>query len=517
MSVLLKNNIRTKLAADINTTDTSISVDTGTGSDFPVLGPSDWFYITVVEKNSLGIYPEVLEIMKVTAVSGDTLTVERGVDGTSAISATIGDIIEMRLTNSTLVDLNKKTDKRIYLDEVILAMSGQAYPTSTSELRSRNQKFAPLLLDQWDAIWGPSVKCKILNTTTDDEYDGLKFTTLNDIITWLNDNTPGGVSAHNMILLPYDEIDNSIPHITKMNGFNRSFYALKGKLRYTVAGTGSAIHANDQMLDACADMYNNVHGPATPVASTDGSNLLGTIWVGNAKKNKYGYFGFDKIFDSYSIYFPYGTGNSRYAYNDTDKAYVSANDGWGGGAGRYIKSTLPQYLVFNTPSSYYVLDDLINDRKSINEDMNNGASVLAIIGVEDESDNKKKAIVVRPMGIDTIVTNLFDWSKYDLEIVYSNSDMQNYVYIKRLTSSDFDSNTDMDTATSRLRITSNKWLCTCNDNMATKWSPERKPHTVRFRLRDKSTGKVGELSYSGIVTERRRHRMFRVSTIKSFI
>jgi hypothetical protein len=99
MGVKLANNAFTTLAAGITPSDTSLTVDTGTGSRFPVLLPGDYFYVTLVNPANQ------TEIMKCTDRSGDILTVQRGRESTIARAFNVGDRIEMRVTAQTLLDV----------------------------------------------------------------------------------------------------------------------------------------------------------------------------------------------------------------------------------------------------------------------------------------------------------------------------------------------------------------------------------------------------------------------------
>ena len=90
MGVKVSNNAFGTLSAAINTTATTITLDSGQGSRFPVLGASDYFFGTLVDTSNN------LEIVKVTARSTDSLTVVRGQDGTTATAFAIGDRFELR-------------------------------------------------------------------------------------------------------------------------------------------------------------------------------------------------------------------------------------------------------------------------------------------------------------------------------------------------------------------------------------------------------------------------------------
>ena len=90
MGVKVTNNAFGTLSAAINTTATTVTLDSGQGARFPTLGANDYFYGTLVDTSNN------LEIVKVTARSTDSLTVVRGQDGTTAASFAIGDRFELR-------------------------------------------------------------------------------------------------------------------------------------------------------------------------------------------------------------------------------------------------------------------------------------------------------------------------------------------------------------------------------------------------------------------------------------
>jgi hypothetical protein len=95
MGLKLTNKATSTLAANINNSQTSIAVTSSTGSRFPSLSGGDWFPIIVVAADGY-------EIMRATARSGDTLTVTRGQEGTTARSFDAGAIVDLRLTAAAL-------------------------------------------------------------------------------------------------------------------------------------------------------------------------------------------------------------------------------------------------------------------------------------------------------------------------------------------------------------------------------------------------------------------------------
>ena len=78
MGVKVTNNAFGTLSAGINSSVTTIALDTGQGAKFPTLTGSDFFCYNDTSNN--------LEIVKVTARSNDSMTVVRGHDNTTARS-----------------------------------------------------------------------------------------------------------------------------------------------------------------------------------------------------------------------------------------------------------------------------------------------------------------------------------------------------------------------------------------------------------------------------------------------
>ena len=114
MGVKYSNNAFSTLSSAINNSTTSISVaSTGT---FPTLASGDHMYLTVVATHTT-------EIVKVTNVSGTTLTVVRAQDGTSASAAASGDRIELRITTAMLADAFAESNNDVFKS---IAVSGQS-------------------------------------------------------------------------------------------------------------------------------------------------------------------------------------------------------------------------------------------------------------------------------------------------------------------------------------------------------------------------------------------------------
>ena len=98
MSVKFSNNAKTTLSSGITSSATSITV--ADGSVFPSISGSEYFYLTLEVDSDA----DLREIAKCTARSGNTLTITRGQDGTSARTFSSGDKCELRLNAAALND-----------------------------------------------------------------------------------------------------------------------------------------------------------------------------------------------------------------------------------------------------------------------------------------------------------------------------------------------------------------------------------------------------------------------------
>ena len=90
MGVKVSNNAFGTISAGINSSATTVTLDSGQGARFPTLGGSDHFYGTLIDTSNN------VEIIKVTARSSDSMTVVRAQDNTSARAFAIGDRFELR-------------------------------------------------------------------------------------------------------------------------------------------------------------------------------------------------------------------------------------------------------------------------------------------------------------------------------------------------------------------------------------------------------------------------------------
>lgn len=96
MPVVMKNNASNSLAAGITAADVGIVVRNG--SLFPALTAGQYFYATIMAADG------AQEIVKVTARSGNGMTVVRAQEGTPALPFQMDSRFEMRITAATVLD-----------------------------------------------------------------------------------------------------------------------------------------------------------------------------------------------------------------------------------------------------------------------------------------------------------------------------------------------------------------------------------------------------------------------------
>ena len=100
MPAIATNNAKGTLSAGINSSITSLTLNSGQGALFPSPTGTDYFYITLVDTSNN------TEIVQCTSRSGDILSIIRARDGTTARSFAQGDRVELRVVAAYLNEGN---------------------------------------------------------------------------------------------------------------------------------------------------------------------------------------------------------------------------------------------------------------------------------------------------------------------------------------------------------------------------------------------------------------------------
>lgn len=129
------NNASATLAGSITSTATSVVLTAGNGSLFPALGAGDYCFATLVDSSNN------LEIVKITARSGDTLTVVRGQDNTTARGYSAGDKCELRLVAAVFNETVQRDGSIDFTGQITVPQgtaAGKAINASRQILTSSN-------------------------------------------------------------------------------------------------------------------------------------------------------------------------------------------------------------------------------------------------------------------------------------------------------------------------------------------------------------------------------------------
>jgi len=135
------NNAVGTLASAISNVETSITVSGSEGDRFPSLSDGDYFYATLVDEDGNR------EIVKVTARVGNTMTVERAQQGTSARAFSAGSKLSHRLTAAELNDFAsglKNLDDLVSKIQADTSGSLTTTGTETAYTLTTNQSFSSL-------------------------------------------------------------------------------------------------------------------------------------------------------------------------------------------------------------------------------------------------------------------------------------------------------------------------------------------------------------------------------------
>lgn len=91
-NILYANNAAGTLASGITNASASLTLNPGQAALFPAPVPPQVFYVTLTDAAT----STLIEIVKVTAVSGNVFSIVRAQDGTTALSWNAGDIVSQR-------------------------------------------------------------------------------------------------------------------------------------------------------------------------------------------------------------------------------------------------------------------------------------------------------------------------------------------------------------------------------------------------------------------------------------
>lgn len=193
---------------------TTIQLNSGQGALFPQITGTDIFRATITDTAT----KTFIEIVTVTAISGDTLTVIRAQEGTSARSWLAGDILSHRETAAQMGDMLSKT----YGGAIIAPVSVTGNPAAGAVFTAASTGSAPAVVITGTTSTTAAVTIgTALTTGTALTVVALPAITINSPGTSINFNTTSDYRVKNSIrplTRVMDKIHNLNPVSFKYNG-----------------------------------------------------------------------------------------------------------------------------------------------------------------------------------------------------------------------------------------------------------------------------------------------------------
>lgn len=113
--IVFSNFAYATLAAPLGLSDVSMTVASGTGSLFPSPTGGDYAVLVLLDEAT----KEIREVIWVTARSGDTMTIQRAKEGTTAKVWLVGDICQLATTAGTLGAMQQADDVTAAINAVL--------------------------------------------------------------------------------------------------------------------------------------------------------------------------------------------------------------------------------------------------------------------------------------------------------------------------------------------------------------------------------------------------------------
>lgn len=129
MGIKVPNNASSLLTQALAVGGTQAKLLQNTGAKFGPLAVGEWFYATLVHPSNL----QQIEVVKVVAQAGDTLTVERGQDGTGVYTFPAGSLIEARWNAAQVKELAGSVIEDLTASDIGLVPVGDLTATNVQE------------------------------------------------------------------------------------------------------------------------------------------------------------------------------------------------------------------------------------------------------------------------------------------------------------------------------------------------------------------------------------------------
>jgi hypothetical protein len=323
------------------------------------------------------------------------------------------------------------------------------------------------------------------------------FASVAELYTFIATNfTPagGGFISNHAAVRVYDIIDKDIPKIDKIWGLNTFYSILKGRNAYrstypTMPGTPGWSSFPAWFEDLCNQNMGFGAG------HTYSANDERALWFSRNDQKRYG-------MPPPGYLCEITTNNNRWIWNQsiTDFQALPSITTYRNtptvGQDQRIYCSL--YLSIMTAWDWFQAGGTTPLMQNLSSD---GRSWIVLYSLEQSGNSDRRAIQVKPFGIDRVGLNWFDSSAYDLFALYTRKD---FTPIQRQITS-----LGMSSAVKDLQwLEYNSWIPPEWGSTRSRYSLNsvgKQPLTTQFFLRDKTTDRVCPVSKARIVRAK-RHR-----------
>lgn len=309
-----------------------------------------------------------------------------------------------------------------------------------------------------------------------------------------NAQSGGGQYTNNIQARFYDIVDYNIPRITKMYGLNQFYSVLKGSRRYWPAydyrylypQAGAHSWANCQAF--VQDVISSTVPPASPHTYSALHNAEAAMWFSTSKSGLYG------LPNPNAEIRLDGNARNRKVFSTGSSDFEPAP---GSGSFQLDLNNSYYYAMYIPNGSFNRIDRSASNFN--NQFRNPTQSMIAVYSILYVSGAWHYAAFIKPVGVDNIIINYYDTSKYDLYGHYEHK--WHHPDIKKLTPIV----NDAAMASNSIWVLKNTWFWWKMQSFpSSRMTSEEFPIT-RFFLRDKVTNLISPYSTSKIVVSK-NHR-----------
>jgi len=384
---------------------------------------------------------------------------------------------------------NKETGQKLFYDTLV--EKDRNFPLDAVSFMQFNGRFAPKVVSDWSG--GKFARCKwqVIDYKAHDVYDNLHFANVTEYADWktLNIAHTGSAFDGYVDLRAYDIVDETIPVFSRVWGYNTMYMSMKGGKRYK-SGPRTMFYGKSfqqLMVDMWDIAFPSLAGSFTTTDFNPGDKHRNLFWTSSHYKNIYS---MPKVSGQEMIRGPYQTAtDGRHVYSSSGGLVQVPNDWFVIDKVYFATETSFNNHTLHMGSTHSVTKKIRND--ILGAYQGRGIAFYSLYGKNDSSN---KAILVKPVGIDIVWLNYFDSNKYDLEVVYFDTDTQQIDFDVIDSSEFWRSN-----PTNGIGIFKSTFLKgIASPGLRYRSANFDKMPDIYFRLRDKTTHNVGRLSRAKI-------------------